>query len=287
MVRFLPPITSSDEAFNDVFTFTAGPKPAFLLKFARSSSPRPAARRMQSESRKRGRPLADVDGDYHGITRTKKRRLRLFLITSRLSRPFSSPPTHIIDRGYSKIAVWAKQKSLGRNLLRKAAIMNRVKKLAIAAREVEQKQLELARQAFMSVLESSLLQPHPRSGRPADTSYSRHHASLVQIPRRQYIPLPPSPLGLSNYAALDLEDDIYDDDDDDCNGERPTLYSDFNILEPSESVVLDYDSLEHLNDPLQQSQKPPAPIPPDERMAEIMREKERQKELCFLPFGVV
>lgn len=112
-----------------------------------------------SESRKRGRAAADVDGE-HSCLHKKKRRLRLFLITSRLSPQFSHPATNIVDRGSSKIAVWAKQKNLGRNLLRKAAILNRIRRSAVAARdevsrrrilveqEKEQRQLEMARLTF-------------------------------------------------------------------------------------------------------------------------------------------
>jgi hypothetical protein len=112
-----------------------------------------------TELRKRGRAAADVDGE-HSCLHKKKRRLRLFLITSRLSPQFSHPATNIVDRGSSKIAVWAKQKSLGRNLLRKAAILNRIRRSAVAAREEvsrrrllveqekEQRQLEMARLTF-------------------------------------------------------------------------------------------------------------------------------------------
>jgi len=111
------------------------------------------------ELRKRGRAAADVDGERSCLHK-KKRRLRLFLITSRLSPQFSHPATNIVDRGSSKIAVWAKQKSLGRNLLRKAAILNRIRRSAVAAREEvsrrrllveqekEQRQLEMARLTF-------------------------------------------------------------------------------------------------------------------------------------------
>ncbi|KAF1933146.1 uncharacterized protein M421DRAFT_88423 [Didymella exigua CBS 183.55] len=112
-----------------------------------------------SESKKRGRSAADVDGE-HSCLHKKKRRLRLFLITSRLSPQFSHPATNIVDRGSSKIAIWAKQKNLGRNLLRKAAILNRIRRNAVAAREEvsrrrllveqekEQRQLEMARLTF-------------------------------------------------------------------------------------------------------------------------------------------
>ncbi|KAF2745006.1 hypothetical protein M011DRAFT_382657, partial [Sporormia fimetaria CBS 119925] len=109
---------------------------------------------------KRQRPLTDIDGENSQLQK-KKRRLRLFLITSRLSPQFSHPATNIVDRGSSKIAVWAKQKALGRNLLRKAAILNRVRRQGvmnlegcIAAtsaekRDGERRQLEWARLAFV------------------------------------------------------------------------------------------------------------------------------------------
>lgn len=112
------------------------------------------------DPRKRGRAAADVDGE-HSCLQKKKRRLRLFLITSRLSPQFSHPATNIVDRGSSKIAVWAKQKAVGRNLLRKAAILNRIRRRAVSAREAvsgrgrllveqekEQRQLEMARLTF-------------------------------------------------------------------------------------------------------------------------------------------
>ncbi|KAF2705988.1 hypothetical protein K504DRAFT_363133, partial [Pleomassaria siparia CBS 279.74] len=78
-------------------------------------------------SRKRGRAVADIDGE-HSCLHKKKRRLRLFLITSRLSPQYSHPASNIVDRGSSKIAVWAKQKSADRYLLRKAAILNRIRR---------------------------------------------------------------------------------------------------------------------------------------------------------------
>lgn len=138
---------SAPSALADVFIFSAGSKPTSLLSF--SPAPLRPTEPAAPRSLKRSRPLPDGG---EGSCR-KKRRLRLVLITSRLSRPFSSPSSHIVDRGLSKIAVWAKQKSLGRNLLRKAAIMNRIRKHAAAAvRASDQRKLEAARQAFMYVL---------------------------------------------------------------------------------------------------------------------------------------
>ncbi|EOA87195.1 uncharacterized protein SETTUDRAFT_57468, partial [Exserohilum turcica Et28A] len=111
-------------------------------------------------SRKRRRAVADIDGE-HSCVQKKKRRLRRFLITSRLSPQFSHPASNIVDRGSSKIAVWAKQKALGRNWLPKAAILNGIRRrnilakdaFALSARlaiaqEKEEAQLELARLEF-------------------------------------------------------------------------------------------------------------------------------------------
>ncbi|KAJ4335736.1 hypothetical protein N0V95_008819, partial [Ascochyta clinopodiicola] len=229
-------------------------------------------------SRKRGRAVADIDGE-HSCLQKKKRRLRLFLITSRLSPQFSHPATNIVDRGSSKIAVWAKQKGLGRNLLRKAAILNRIRRRAVSARgaipgrgrllveqEKEQRQLEMARLTFNygsidtytrpvhtpphatlpttairkeshylfsnspttspSVSPNTSRSPSPTSISPpshspflkdnSPASPSPNAAYALSPPRHQsssrtYEPLLPSPLGLSNYDALDVEDDTGSD----------------------------------------------------------------------------
>lgn len=94
--------------------------------------------------RKRARPLADIDGHCREIT--KKRRLRLTFVTSRLSAPFASPPRNNVDRGNSKIAVWAKQRAIPPHQFRKMAILNRIKREAMALREAQQRQIEIARQ---------------------------------------------------------------------------------------------------------------------------------------------
>jgi hypothetical protein len=91
----------------------------------------------QYGSRKRGRAAADIDGE-HSCLQKKKRRLRLTLITSRLSPQFSYPATNIVDRGSSKIAVWAKQRGMGQNLLRKAAILNRIRCHAASVKKTPQ-----------------------------------------------------------------------------------------------------------------------------------------------------
>lgn len=236
------------------FTFTVGPPVKFCLDTAVCAS-NGAARR----SFKRRRPLWDVDG---GMSEgKKKRRLRLNLITSRLSRPFSAPATNIVDRGISKIAIWAKGRPSDKSLLRKAAIMNRVRRSIEAAKVPVVHQEELSRPAmgFRQVMH-------------------------VQRPRYLDIPPPPSPLGLSNYDALDLEDeDMFDNE----NGEgdhagSSVIYSDFNKMNQCSMVDGDeYDYLDEL-DGIEPEERPPPPL--DERVVEMMREKERQKELYFVHF---
>ena len=56
----------------------------------------------------------------------KKRRLRLDLVTSRLSKPYATPTTHIVGRTHSRVGVWARQRLSGGKLLRKAAILNSI-----------------------------------------------------------------------------------------------------------------------------------------------------------------
>lgn len=254
----------------------------------------------QSGPWKRSRAIADIDGE-HSCTQKKKRRLRLVLITSRLSPQFSHPATNIVDRGSSKIAVWAKQKALGRNLLRKAAILNGIRRRSMLSKggsgrhrgripvenEKEQAQFELAKLEFdqgsidtytrpvlsqdPSVPPSGLVRtgdhfvvsgspstsptssrsPSPtpsaspvkgspegsRSFRSPNETWSRSHALAValpkaQIPRRDYTLPPPSPLGISNYDALDVEHESFDpyahlDDEDEDEG-LPSPFDDDN-----------------------------------------------------------
>ncbi|XPS69990.1 hypothetical protein M3J07_002229 [Ascochyta lentis] len=276
--RLQTPIPVLDLA-QPTIRFQRLPLPDMGLQFP----PKPAL----LDSRKRGRAAADIDGE-HSCLQKKKRRLRLFLITSRLSPQFSHPATNIVDRGSSKIAVWAKQKALGRNLLRKAAILNRIRRGAVSARgavpgrgrllveqEKEQRQLEMARLTFNygsidTYTRPVHLQPHstpPRNGNqhlffssspttspstspnpsrspspPSISPPSHLHLHDNPLPpgspnaayalspprthpsRTTYEPHLPSPLGLSNYDALDVEDN---DDDDDADASESDLYAHF------------------------------------------------------------
>lgn len=139
-----------------IFVFTAVPPPLTAFSFSlppNNSAPAPIHSWLTPSSfgpRKRARPLADIDGlDYECRDYNKKRRLRLKLITSRLSEPFAVPPTNILDRGNcSRVALWAKTRAVARNILRKAAILNKIKRDAMAARAAQERQVEIARQQY-------------------------------------------------------------------------------------------------------------------------------------------
>jgi len=244
----------------DVFSFSGGFRPKASYSFVNSSPPgTPAAMahspQLPRKNLKRPRPVTDVDGDLGSKDGKKKRRLRLNLVTSRLSLPFSVPSTHIADRGSSKIAVWAKQKAIGRMLLRKAAILNRIRLQTIAAMEIRQKEQDAVQQSILA--QKSL---------------------AAQLPRRSYIPPPPSPLGLSNYDAFDLEDGYPESDENDGGDGPPLVYSDFNVLDPTEPVVDDHDALARSPVRLSPQLQPTTCL----GQSNLSREK-RQRKLLAMP----
>jgi len=250
------------ESSKDTFTFTFSAGPSFKFSFDKPISvPIPLHRPF-----KRRRALSDVDGD--GNEGRKKRRLRLHLITSRLSRPFSQPASNIVNRGISKIAIWgAKNKTLGKSVLRKAAIMNRVRMRMDAAKDFMRLQQERSRERM------SLRQ------------------IVIQKPRCHEMPLPPSPLGLSAYDALDLEDEITDHYDEDNGIDRSdgidrisAIYSDFNIMNPvtSDGDGDDWGYLDALDGIQPEDLQDTPPAPPENTIVEILREKERQGDSYFV-----
>jgi len=237
-----------ETARKDTFTFTFCAHPALRFSFDRPISvPLPNNRPF-----KRRRALSDVDGD--GNEGRKKRRLRLHLITSRLSRPFSQPASNIVNRGISKTAAWAKNRAIGKNVLRKVAIMNRVRIRMDAAKDFMRQEQERGKQT-MALREI-----------------------VAQKPRCLEAPLPPSPLGLSNYDALDLDDDDISEDNYGTGIDHAcAIYSDFNIMNPTAGDGDDYDYLDALDGISLQDLPDTLPPPPEDSIAEILREKEGQR----------
>lgn len=245
----------SSSPSKDTFTFTFSAGPTLKFSFDGPLSVPVASHKPF----KRRRALSDVDGD--GNEGRKKRRLRLHLITSRLSRPFSQPASNIVNRGFCKIPVWgAKNKAHGKNVLRKAAIMNRVRLRMNAAKD------------FLR------LEQERRKEKPSLREI------VFEKPRFLDLTIPPSPLGLSNYDALDLEDDHdpYDDehgteDEQESALDRVSaIYSDFNIMNPNASHGEDYEFLDALDGISKEDlpDEPPTP-PPEDSIVEMLKEDQR------------
>lgn len=244
---------TSSETFS--FTFSAGPPRKFCF-----DRPLPAPA-LPNRPCKRRRALSDVDGDGDGSEARKKRRLRLYLVTSRLSRPFSQPASNIVHRGGSKVAIWGKTKPLGRNWLRKAAIMNRIRLRVDAA---------------------NVRRPWERGRGTVPL-----REIVVPKPRCHEMPLPPSPLGLSNYDALDLEDELEGSDDEGGGAERcSSIYSDFNIMNPVTSDGDAYDYLDALDGILPEDlPDTPPPPPPEDSIVELLRDRRSQGQSMFVQLG--
>jgi len=245
-------IYHQESSARDTFSFTFSVGPPLKFTFDRPIPVLVPANRPF----KRPRALSDVDGD--GDKGRKKRRLRLHLVTSRLSRPFSQPASNIVTRGSSKIAIWGRNKTPVM-LLRKAAIMNRVRLKLDEAKDFLRQQQQRSREtlAFREI--------------------------LVQKPRHHDVPLPPSPLGLSNYDALDFEDET-EDDVLEGTEQTSTIYSDFNFMDPCTDEV-DNDYLDALDGipPCGVPESPP--LPSEESIVEILREKESQGDSYSVHLG--
>ncbi|MCJ1284012.1 hypothetical protein MMC26_003343 [Xylographa opegraphella] len=183
---------------------------------------------------KRYRSQGDVDGEGSGTLQKKKRRLRLDLITSRLSRPFATPTTHIVGRRTSKFAIGARQKVWGRDLLRKAAIMNGIRIMNASASTTQKAYLSNA---------NPITRYHQAYHTEIDTVNERNNRQLPSTLHRTlnlHTPQAPSPLSLSDNDEYDDPDGIYDDqdwEDADSDAENTeSLNSDFNMRETGDMV---------------------------------------------------
>ncbi|TVY29414.1 hypothetical protein LHYA1_G001835 [Lachnellula hyalina] len=243
---------NDDYDSKDYFRFTFSARPSIKFCFDRPKAVSIPCNRPF----KRRRALSDVDGDGNGNEGRKKRRLRLHLITSRLSRPYSQPATNIVNRSGSKVVVLGTQnKALGRSELRKAAIMNRVRMRIDEAKDFIRLEHERGR-ARLSMREI-----------------------VLHKPRTHEPPLPPSPLGLSNYDAFDMEDDVNTDEDchEDGTDRVSSIYSDFNIMNPITSDGDDYDYLDAIDGIETQALPDSPPQPPEETIVGMLREEKLQE----------
>ena len=198
---------------------------------------------MQPPQRKRSRDLTDVDGDNSDTVQRKKRRLRRDLITSRLSRPYASPATHIISRSAVRLGIWTGRRYIGRNVFRKAAILNSMRR---------EKANEYAERGIVLPEATSFGAGDERADADiaAVNKKSSREIAVNDLPPRQGadVPSPVSTPAATNYEIFDDEDidpdaedelhvDILDDSDPDSDDSDETF--------PFDDIY----SAEHASDP--------------------------------------
>lgn len=172
---------------------------------------------------KRGRLLTDIDGEGSKSIK-KKRRLRRILITSRLSKPYAAPPTHISGRRTMGAGIWSRQRVEGRNLYRRAAVLNSVKKNRMATKATEQRRSEFAEttpiydDAYLSGLDSM----------DDDDDGTRKSSAKSIGSSGEYYP-PFQSLDLPSYDLEDDDDSTNGEEDDESEGDY--IYSDFSALD--------------------------------------------------------
>ena len=185
---------------------------------------------------KRSRSQEEVDRFGESVSR-KKRRLRHELVTSRLSRPYATPATHIAQ-GAWRLGVWARQRSSGDSLLRKGAILNSIAKRKRKA-VLESTRKTALHQANMT----------PKYGNTccidlslADNVRSQSHPSnSLSLQASPKCPV----FASSDYDAFDREesessededeDEEHEEDEEDETSDARPVYSDFRMLNSSDS----------------------------------------------------
>ncbi|KAL8935311.1 MAG: hypothetical protein Q9211_004761 [Gyalolechia sp. 1 TL-2023] len=186
---------------------------------------------------KRHRSETDVDGEGSVDLQKKKRRLRLDLVTSRLSQPYATPATHIISRKSRRPGTWTSPRISVRSPLRRAAILNAIRIKRMPAKQFGPREFEL-----LTGLKS------PKESDRTEVDSITHgvrtpRGSMPNEDSRQQLPPPlPSPLGPSNYEALDEYDEPYEDDEEESIGDEDSVYSNFNDLDGTDAHLDDYDT---------------------------------------------
>ena len=228
---------------------------------------------------KRSRPQEEIDRFGESVSR-KKRRLRHELVTSRLSRPYATPATHIAQ-GAWRLGVWARQRLSGDSLLRKGAILNSI------AKRKKKAVLESTRKTALH--EANMT---PKYGNACCMDLSLANNVRSQSDPSNSLSLQASPKSpvftSSDYDAFDHEDsepsededeEDEEDEEDNTSDERP-VYSDFRMLNSSDSdeefgdAPYSFDTLDssyHLG------------IDHGEKAIHLVMENEKQDEVSVAP----
>lgn len=199
---------------------------------SRSFSPTRSTELVTRKLLKRSRSREEIDRFEESVSR-KKRRLRHELVTSRLSRPYATPATHIA-RGAWRLGVWARQRLSGGLLIRKGAILNSIaKKRKMVALESSKKiGLHGSNTAPIMYGNFTCCMVLPSANSVRSQSISSHN------PQAQASLKPLSVFTSSDYDAFDYEEnepiEDEEDEEDNANDSQP-VYSDFRMLAFSDS----------------------------------------------------
>lgn len=181
---------------------------------------------------KRQRSLADVEGEDSSENQRKKRRLRLELITSRLSRPYASPNTNIVSRSAVGVGIWPQPPLLEEVPTAKAAILNSIRRDSTASTEPVERELNLHRATSSLTSPTSMdvdFMPE-RNPQCGDLGFARAPPSM-----EPEVGVCPSVPYTPNYDIFDEEDDF--DEVDDNFAEQTDAYMAFE--EDSDSEIYD------------------------------------------------
>ncbi|KAL9129518.1 MAG: hypothetical protein Q9217_002042 [Psora testacea] len=191
-------------------------------------------------SHKRARQPEDNDQGGDNPRPRKKRRLRHDLITSKLSKPYAVPPTFIPTRPPLRVGVWARQRLMRRDLLRKAAVFN---SMAMRGRSRAMRGVDRQHQTGEAPLMAYIFLYKPYGAFANKIRYcppARQTTSRSLSPSRQKQPDPHNTGEYDEFDAITLIDDDEEEEDGELDG---VIYSDFNMLraEGDEAEVDIYD----------------------------------------------
>ena len=228
---------------------------------------------------KRSRPQEEIDRFGESVSR-KKRRLRHELVTSRLSRPYATPATHIAQ-GAWRLGVWARQRLSGDSLLRKGAILNSI------AKRKKKAVLESSRKTALH--EANMT---PKYGNTGCMDLSLANNVRSQSNPSNSLSLQASPkcpvFTSSDYDAFDHEEsepsededeEDEEDEEDNTSDERP-VYSDFRMLNSSDSDE-EFGDASYSFDTLDSSYH--LGIDHGEKAIHLVMENEKQDEVSVAP----
>ena len=221
---------------------------------------------------KRSRSLEEKDRSRESVSR-KKRRLGHELVTSRLSRPYATPATHIA-RGAWRLGVWARQKLSGGLLFRKGAILNSIAKRKKAVAE-STKRIGLDEANMTSMYDNTCMVLPLANDIRSQSDLSRNSLSQASLkPLSVFTP--------SDYDAFDYEenDSIEDENEENNAGDVQPVYSDFRMLGSSNSDE-DFDDASYSFDTLDTSYH--IGIDQGEKAIHLVTENERQDEVSVAP----